>query len=229
MRKMRQTTFILGAGFSVAAGFPLVRGLRELVVNFMQNDRHPVYAPFLQAGQGFKDGQFAEGVNRVDPELRLGFEELLIELQNACANAVPDDPCHTTLRVLRIGCARLLWQRQNAMQRVPLQPLHDIAEFRNCVGQGHTSIWKGIPKSILFGTQFEDAFLNIHPDHVDLGVFFFVQPFEPIPDLALLLILGEPSQQWNLLIWSSKGAANDVHGYAVTAGLSLGMACATVR
>ena len=67
-----------------------------------------LYEVFLQAGaQGFRDGQFAAGINRVDPEAQLGFEELLIELQKVCARATPCDPCHTTLRVLRIGCARL--------------------------------------------------------------------------------------------------------------------------
>lgn len=114
---MKQTTFILGAGFSAAAQFPLVRGLSELVVSFVKADRHPIYATFLQAGQGFENGQFYEGLKQVDPDSQLGFEELLIALRRACADAALDDPRHTTLRVLRIGCARLLWQRQNAIQR----------------------------------------------------------------------------------------------------------------
>jgi hypothetical protein len=115
-REMKQTTFILGAGFSAAAQFPLVRGLRELVIAFMQADRHAIYATFLQAGQGFEHGQFYEGLKLVDPDSQLGFEELLIALGQSCAGATQDDPRHTTLRVLRIGCARLLWQRQNAIQ-----------------------------------------------------------------------------------------------------------------
>ena len=81
------TTFILGAGFSAAAGFPLVRGLRERVVDFLYTDRHPIYDVFLHAGQGFKDGQFAEGIHLVDPDSQLGFEELLNALQIACKSA----------------------------------------------------------------------------------------------------------------------------------------------
>lgn len=115
---MKRTTFILGAGFSAAAHFPLVRGLRELLINFMENDRHPIYETFIQAGQGFENGQFYEGLKTTDPHSRLAFEELLTELQRVCANAAPDDPRHTTLRVLRMGCARLLWQKQNAISKV---------------------------------------------------------------------------------------------------------------
>lgn len=115
---MRRTTFILGAGFSAAAGFPLVRGLRERVINFIEEDRHATYAPFLQLGQGYANGQFYEGLRLADPESTLAFEELLIALGRGCEQAAPEDPRHTTLRVLRLGCVRLLWQRQNAIRQV---------------------------------------------------------------------------------------------------------------
>jgi hypothetical protein len=114
-----KTTFILGAGFSAAAGFPLVRGLRERVVDFLYADRHSIYDVFLHAGQDFKDGQFAEGINQVDPETHLAFEELLNALQIACKSAEPSNPCHLTLKVLRYGCARLFWKRQNQLLRAP--------------------------------------------------------------------------------------------------------------
>jgi hypothetical protein len=114
---MRRTTFVLGAGFSAAAGFPLVRGLRERVINFIEDDRHATYAPFLQPGQGYANGQFYEGLRLADPESKLAFEELLIALERGCEQATPEDPRHTTLRVLRLGCVRLLWQRQNAIQQ----------------------------------------------------------------------------------------------------------------
>jgi hypothetical protein len=116
---MKRTTFILGAGFSAAAGFPLVRELRQLVIDFMHTDRHPIYDVFLHAGQGFKDGQFADGINRVDPESRLGFEELLNALQIVCKSADPSNPCHLALKVLRYGCTRLFWKKQNELLRVP--------------------------------------------------------------------------------------------------------------
>jgi len=115
---MRRTTFILGAGFSAAAGFPLVRGLRERVVNFIEADLHAAYATFLQPGQGYTQGQFYEGLRLADPESKLAFEELLIALGRDCEHATPDDPRHTTLRVLRLGCVRLLWHRQKAIQQV---------------------------------------------------------------------------------------------------------------
>ena len=114
-----RTTFILGAGFSAAAGFPLVRGLRERVVDFLHADRHPIYDVFLHAGQGFKDGQFAEGINQVDPHSDLAFEELLSALQTACKSAGPSSPCHLALKVLRYGCARLFWKQQNELLKAP--------------------------------------------------------------------------------------------------------------
>jgi hypothetical protein len=116
---MRQTTFILGAGFSAAVGFPLVRGLRERVVDFLHADRHSIYDVFLHAGQGFRDGQFAEGINLVDPESQLGFEELLNAIQIACKSADPSNPCHLSLKVLRYGCTRLFWKRQHELLKAP--------------------------------------------------------------------------------------------------------------
>lgn len=116
---MRRTAFILGAGFSAAAQFPLVRGLKELVINFVETDRHALYAASLQPGRGFERGEFYAGLDQVDENLQRGFEELLIALRRICANADGNDPRHTTLRVLRTGCARLLWQQQNAIQKVP--------------------------------------------------------------------------------------------------------------
>ena len=116
---MRRTAFILGAGFSAGAQFPLVRGLKELVIRSVEVERHPVYAALLRPGRGFVRGEFYDGLDRVDENSQRGFEELLIALRHTCANANDDDPRYTTLRVLRIGCARLLWRMQNAIGRIP--------------------------------------------------------------------------------------------------------------
>src|SRR5579859_7832893 len=114
---MRRTVFILGAGFSAAAQFPLVRGLKELVINFVETERHSIYAASLEPGQGFERGEFYEGLDQVDENSQRGFEELLIALRHVCAGADGNDPRHATLHVLRIGCARLLWQRQNELTK----------------------------------------------------------------------------------------------------------------
>jgi hypothetical protein len=117
---MRKTVFILGAGFSAAAQFPLVRGLKELVINFVETERHAIYTASLEPGRGFERGEFYEGLDQVDENSQRGFEELLIALRHICTSADGYDPRHATLRVLRIGCARLLWQQQNAIKKVPV-------------------------------------------------------------------------------------------------------------
>jgi hypothetical protein len=117
---MRKTAFILGAGFSAAAQFPLVRGLKELVINFLETERHAIYTVSLEPGRGFERGEFYEGLDQIDENSQRGFEELLIALRHICATADGYDPRHATLRVLRIGCARLLWQRQNAIRKAPV-------------------------------------------------------------------------------------------------------------
>jgi hypothetical protein len=75
------TAFVLGAGFSAAEQFPLVRGLRERVLHFLEAEQHSAYRVFLTAGNGgFSEGQFRAGLKAIDPNETLAFEELLIEL-----------------------------------------------------------------------------------------------------------------------------------------------------
>lgn len=104
------TTFILGAGFSVEAGFPLVRDLKGRCLRFIEFDRHPVYAQFLNPGNGgFAEGQFQAGLKEIDPDGKLAFEELLWELKNRVRDREYDGPCVQAEWTLRIGCSRLLW------------------------------------------------------------------------------------------------------------------------
>jgi hypothetical protein len=103
------TTFILGAGFSAGQQFPLVRGLRERVIHFLEAEFRSTYRKFLRPEDGYPKGQFYEGLDHIDPEGQLGFEELLIELSRHLRAADPHDGCLTTDKVLRIGVARLLW------------------------------------------------------------------------------------------------------------------------
>ena len=109
------TTFVLGAGFSVAAGFPLVRVLRERVIEFLDRKRGEPWTLCLEPEfHGYTRGEFQTGLTRVDPGGRLGFEELLIELSRQLAESERGDPCAATDRLLRKGCASLLWSIQDS-------------------------------------------------------------------------------------------------------------------
>jgi hypothetical protein len=112
------TTFILGAGFSAAQGFPLVRGLKQLVITFIKNELHPNYEACLTPGRDFKVGEFDDGLNHVDPTGTLGFEEVLIELRKALEHASSLDPCHRTDSALKAGCARLLWRKHESLHKL---------------------------------------------------------------------------------------------------------------
>ena len=104
------TTFVLGAGFSTDASFPLARDLRERVLSFIQFDRHSSYRVFLELGNGgFREGQFYAGLNEVDPRGNLQFEELFVQLRKLTGGPDYRGPASITERVLRIGCARLFW------------------------------------------------------------------------------------------------------------------------
>ena len=103
------TTFVLGAGFSAEQQFPLVWGLKERVIHFLEAEQHARYKTFLSDSQGLGYAQFYEGLTRVDPNNALGFEEVLIALAGYLTAADREDPAFVTDEVLRIGCARLLW------------------------------------------------------------------------------------------------------------------------
>src|SRR5438128_485809 len=95
---MAAKTFILGAGFSKLADFPLAPGLKQLILRQVEDDRpHP----------GYSKEQFDEGLRAVDQE-GMEFEGLLIALRHRFEST------HVTPSVLRSTCARLFWKRQNA-------------------------------------------------------------------------------------------------------------------
>jgi hypothetical protein len=102
------TTFVLGAGFSVEEQFPLVRGLKERVIHFLEAEQHSSYQTFLRPPESwpeFSKGLFYVGLEEVDPHDTLGFEELLIELGKRRHEGQASITDHT----LRIGVSRLLW------------------------------------------------------------------------------------------------------------------------
>ncbi len=101
------TTFVLGAGFSVATGFPLMRSLLPQVIEYARTSPWSVH---LQPGNGdFAQGQFFEGISRVDPHAKLGFEELLIALRQEMARTERNTPCTIAYEDLRHSCAGLFF------------------------------------------------------------------------------------------------------------------------
>lgn len=116
---MTSRTFILGAGYSAVENFPLVRGLKERVVRFVEDERHPLYQAFLEHGTGgYPRGRFRAGLDAVDPRGTLGFEEVLISLRHMLKEADTCSPCFIARDVLQSGCARLLWSIHNAIQKL---------------------------------------------------------------------------------------------------------------
>jgi len=123
--------FILGAGFSVAEGFPLIYGLRNRVLHFLEAERHSAYEVFLNTGNGgYAKGQFYAGLDSIDADGSMEFEELLIALADRLRTASDTDPCHITSKVLRTGCARFLWCIQNSIWRAESPYQNFAAQLR---------------------------------------------------------------------------------------------------
>lgn len=114
-----KTTFILGAGFSADAHFPLVRDLKERVKHFVEAERHSRYRAHLRPRERCPRGRFYQGLHHTDPTGDLGFEELLLALA-AERRSKQCGPCSITNWVLRIGAARLLWCITFFQFRVPV-------------------------------------------------------------------------------------------------------------
>lgn len=112
------TTFVLGAGFSKAAGFPLVRELTDEILDFLVANSNPSWDVHLKANDLFPHGQFWTGFDAVDPNRSMAFEELLAALARVAATHSLH-PAGLTEKVLRLGCARLLWHKQNSLTTLP--------------------------------------------------------------------------------------------------------------
>jgi hypothetical protein len=103
------TTFVLGAGFSFDAGFPLMRDLRGTLLKFIEFDRHSSYALHLNPIPEYPNGQFYAGLAEVDSTGKLQFEELFSQLRKMVGDPNYGGPAHVTEWVLRVGCARMFW------------------------------------------------------------------------------------------------------------------------
>ena len=133
---MVSKTFVLGAGFSLQAGFPLVRNLRQQVLDFIQNNNHPSWAQQCEPGfHGYPEGPFYTAFKSVDPEGLLGFEELLFKLRERFLANNSKDPWFSNHRILRNACGRLLWEKHAALANMPtpyrnfgywMYELHDL-------------------------------------------------------------------------------------------------------
>jgi len=131
------TAFVLGAGFSVDATdpkMPLATELRERVLSFIQFDRHSSYASHLEKSWEYPQGQFWTGLQQVDPEGRLQFEELFNELRRQHVTSTSAGPAYVAEWVLRIGVVRLLW----CLHGLNPFPESCYRNFATCLGhRGH--------------------------------------------------------------------------------------------
>jgi len=114
---MATKTFVLGAGFSVGAGFPLVRNLRAEVFRFMETTTDPLLRALIDPRlPEFPTGQVGGVIHAVDPEAQMGFEELLFALRATRSR----ERISATAFALRSACAKLLWQKQEALETLPV-------------------------------------------------------------------------------------------------------------
>lgn len=122
--------FILGAGFSADAGFPLVRDLRNDVLWLIETEKHPSTKPHF----AYPQGQFDAGQNAIDPESSMGFEEWMIALRDRQLSAKTHvhDPAHAFERVLRDACGRLLWHKHRTLDHLPVAYRNFASWFHEC-------------------------------------------------------------------------------------------------
>lgn len=134
---MPSKTFILGAGFSASAGFPLVRALRHELLSFIETEQHPSAKPHLTPNvHGHPQGQFYAGLEAIDPRGSMGLEELMIALRDRLAATHDHDPCYNCERILRDACGRLLWQKQAALRVLPVAYTNFGSWFHEHHGNG---------------------------------------------------------------------------------------------
>jgi hypothetical protein len=136
-------TFILGAGFSADAGFPLVRALRNDVLSWIETEQHPSAKPHLTPHvHGYSKGQFYAGRDAIDPEGSMGFEEWMIALRDRLQATHDHDPAYTFDRIVRDACGRLLWEKQRTLDHLPVA-------YQNFASWFHEHHLYGQPNAIL--------------------------------------------------------------------------------
>lgn len=107
--------FVLGAGFSVAHGFPLARDLKKHVIGLV-NDAHESRSELMPDEHRWH--QFSTGLDIVDPSGKSEFETILSRLVHEARSVSEEHPIHTTLQVLREATDCLLWRIQESTEEV---------------------------------------------------------------------------------------------------------------
>ncbi len=114
---MQSKTFVVGAGFSAGAGFPLVRNLLPEVLQYTHNTTDPLLRTFVDRRMPeFPDGQLQEELRAVGADGSMGFEELLVALRRANRG----EPRYAVAYLLRSACAKLLWEKDETLGTIPI-------------------------------------------------------------------------------------------------------------
>ena len=120
MRKRGERVFVLGAGFSKHAGFPLVRDLQGIVSGLIHGDMAEKFGPFLRPQPGYPKGQFQAGIDSVPDG---AFEEvlgaLIARVRKANEEGDTTHPSFVALRVLRETTSRALWMVHEGLDGLP--------------------------------------------------------------------------------------------------------------
>jgi hypothetical protein len=121
MRGLRypSKTFVLGAGFSADAGFPLMRNLSADVLAWIEMERTPDVEAHLTPSHWHPEGQFYACLNAIDPDRSKGFEEFMIAIRDRLAATHEHDPCYVVARAMRDACGHLLWRKQPTPGSLP--------------------------------------------------------------------------------------------------------------
>lgn len=122
--------FVLGAGFSAHAGYPLVSGLRKAVLEHIQNDPEGRYFWCERWRE-----EFAEGLNAADSALSKAgknsedcFEELLLHL----GKTRDSNAAITTNRILRCATGRFLWKLNS--RELPIEYKNFVSHAKRAIG-----------------------------------------------------------------------------------------------
>lgn len=197
---MRSKTFILGAGFSADAGFPLVRALRNDVLSWIETEQHSSAKPHLTPNvHGYPEGQFYAGLDAIDPEGSMGFEEWMIALRDRLSETHDHDPAYTFERIVRDACGRLLWHKHRTLDHLPVAYQNFASWFHehHLYGQPNAIVsfnWDLLPEKTLtdagVGWQYTTQspgvpILKPHgsinwSDHVERGLRAESQEWQPI-------------------------------------------------
>ena len=109
----RGHVFVLGAGFSVEQGYPLARTMKEDVICFLESKQIPWQGFMKRNGPEYQEGQFYAGLQIVEENGELQFEELLLTLSERIRE-VEGGPYYATDFMLRLGARLRLWEIKNS-------------------------------------------------------------------------------------------------------------------